>query len=144
MLAAGAGLEGYAVSSEDVIAAIEVALVINGAVCVANALNTNRCSFKISGWKGYPGWADRPTGWMRPISGAEYDAARAAANKANRAIRNDAGGALKGYDIHEWQPVKFGGSPTDLANKGALPEAMHDELTTWWYGLQLYLQSLGC
>jgi RHS repeat-associated protein len=144
LLAAGAGLEGYAVNSDDVMAAIAAAMVINGAVCVANAANTNPCSFRITGWKGYPGWARRPTGWMRPINGAEYDAARAAANSTNRGIRRSAGGALKGYDIHEWQPVKFGGSPTDLGNKSAIPEAMHSEVTSWWYGLQLYLQALGC
>jgi RHS repeat-associated protein len=144
LFAAGLGLEGNAVPSEDVIASIGLALTVNGAVCAANALTTNPCSFKITGWKGYPGWAQRPTGWLRPISGAEYTAARNAANSANRATRNASGGALKGYEVHEWQTVKFGGSPRDIANKGALPIAMHRELSGWWYGLQLYLQALGC
>jgi hypothetical protein len=138
------GLAGEPVSSDEVISTITVALVINGAVCLAAAATTNPCSFRIVGWKNYPSWATRPTGWMRPINGAEYAASGGAKTATNGGIRRGSGGQLGGYDIHEWQPTKFNGSPTDLANKAALPEEMHSELTIWWYGLQLYLRTRGC
>ena len=138
------GLAGEPVSSDEVISTITVALVINGAVCVANAATTNPCSFRIVGWKNYPAWAKRPTGWMRPINGAEYAASNAAKKAANAGIRGGSGGQIGDNQIHEWQPTKFNGSPTDLSNKAALPAAMHSELTTWWYGLQLYLRTRGC
>jgi hypothetical protein len=38
--------------------------------------------------------------------------------------------------IHEITPVKFGGSPTALENKIALPTAVHQQqVTPWWNGL---------
>jgi RHS repeat-associated protein len=138
------GLAGEPVSSDEVISTITVALVINGAVCVAAAATTNPCSFRIVGWKNYPTWATRPTGWMRPINGAEYSASNAAKQAANAGERRAAGGQLGDSQIHEWQPTKFNGSPTDLSNKAALPPGLHSELTTWWYGLQLYLRTRGC
>jgi RHS repeat-associated protein/uncharacterized repeat protein (TIGR01451 family) len=138
------GLAGEPVSSDEVISTITVALVINGAVCAAAAATANPCSFRIVGWKNYPNWAKRPTGWMRPINGAEYAASDAAKQSANRSIRNAAGGQLGDSQIHEWQPTKFNGSPTDLSNKAALPPGLHSELTTWWLGLQLYLRARGC
>ena len=33
--------------------------------------------------------------------------------------------ASQGWTLHEIQPVKFGGSPTDMANKMLLPTAEH-------------------
>jgi hypothetical protein len=38
--------------------------------------------------------------------------------------------------IHEIQPVKWGGSPTDIENKIATPEDLHYEATAWWGALQ--------
>ena len=58
----------------------------------------------------------RPQGPLRIVEGAEYDAARAAADKANRVIRREQGLVGQPVDVHEIQPVKFGGSPTNPTN----------------------------
>jgi filamentous hemagglutinin len=42
-------------------------------------------------------------------------------------------------EIHEVQPVKFGGSPTDVTNKMSLTEEIHDTVSGWWFSLQSYL-----
>lgn len=42
-----------------------------------------------------------------------------------------------GMEIHEIQPVKFGGSPTDISNKIPLPTSVHrSEVTPWWNDMQ--------
>ncbi|KAB2910832.1 MAG: hypothetical protein F9K40_01875 [Kofleriaceae bacterium] len=92
-------------------------------------------SFSIFDWSGYPAGAPKPTGPFRLLQGAEYEAARDAADKANKAL-HAANPALRGLDIHEIHPVKFGGSPTDVANKVALPRAQHAPITRWWNQLQ--------
>lgn len=76
-----------------------------------------------------------PTGPLQLVDGGAYAAARAAANQANRQIRLDAGRAgfdPTGYDVHEIQPVKWGGNPVDPANKVLLPSQLHIEVTSWW------------
>lgn len=65
----------------------------------------------------------------------EYEAARKAANTANRNIHN-ADPSLKGLDIHEVKPVKWGGSPTDISNKIPLSRSEHAKLTGWWKTFQ--------
>lgn len=55
----------------------------------------------------------KPQGPFRLLEGAEYNAARNAANKANSNIRRDQGLVGQPVDVHETNPVKFGGSPTD-------------------------------
>lgn len=99
-----------------------------------------RGSFSIIDWSGYPKNIPRPTGPFRLLEGAEYAEARAAATQANRAMHN-ADPALKGLDIHEIQPVKFGGSPTDPLNKVPLTRPEHTPVTTWWLKLQRALES---
>jgi hypothetical protein len=89
-------------------------------------------SFSISDWPGYPSNLSRPAGPFRLLNGDEYDAARAAANNANRALREADPAAYAGKQIHEIQPIKFGGSPTDPTNKIALTPAQHAAATTWW------------
>jgi filamentous hemagglutinin len=59
------------------------------------------------------------------LTGDAYLAARAAADETNAGIRAAYGLEESGFQIHEIQPVKFGGSPTDLANKALLPAAQH-------------------
>jgi filamentous hemagglutinin len=39
-------------------------------------------------------------------------------------------------DIHEVQPVKFGGDPVDSANKTLIERPRHWEVTAWWKKLQ--------
>jgi|SRR5712664_1115798 len=65
-------------------------------------------SFSIADWNGYPANVPRPSGPFRLLKGADYDAARAAANNANRAM-HQADPSLNGLQIHEIHPVKFGG-----------------------------------
>jgi len=57
--------------------------------------------------------------------------ARKAANTANSALHKG-NECLSGLQIHEIQPVKFGGSPNDLANKFILTPSEHRMLTNWW------------
>jgi hypothetical protein len=93
--------------------------------------------FSISDWTGYPQGVSRPQGPFRMVEGAEYDAARTAANNANRVIRRAQGLVGQRVDVHEIQPVKFGGSPTDSANKVVLPRDLHrQQVTPWWNQLQ--------
>lgn len=73
------------------------------------------------------------------IDGDEYDTARSAANQANRALHS-ADPSLKGMQIHEIQPVKFDGNPTDIANKIPLTPSEHAKATTWWRMLQRKLE----
>jgi filamentous hemagglutinin len=94
-------------------------------------------SFSISDWSGYPAGVPRPQGPFRLVEGAEYDTARALAKKANAAIRRDQGLAGQAVDVHEIQPVKFGGSPTDPANKIIISRDLHmQKVTPWWNKLQ--------
>ncbi|WP_267127529.1 hypothetical protein, partial [Xanthomonas sacchari] len=94
-------------------------------------------SFSILDWSGYPAGVPRPQGPFRIVEGAEYDAARLAANNANSAIRRSNGLAGQKVDIHEIQPVKFGGSATDSNNKIILQRDIHRrEVTPWWNRLQ--------
>lgn len=90
--------------------------------------------FSISDWSDYPG-EKKPKGPFRLLEGQEYKNARKAANNANRKIhRKDP--RAKGKEIHEVHPVKFGGSPTDSANKIYLDPAEHRKYTTWWNRIQ--------
>ncbi|CAN5341070.1 hypothetical protein BH09MYX1_BH09MYX1_62160 [soil metagenome] len=82
-------------------------------------------AFSIINWKGYPAGMPRPTGPVNVLTGDAYAAARAAANETNAGIRAANGLEGSGLHIHEIQPVKFGGSPTDMANKMLLPAADH-------------------
>ena len=92
-------------------------------------------SFSISDWSGYPEGLPRPVGPFRLLEGSEYQAARSAANMANRAM-HAADPTLESLQIHEIQPVKFGGCPTDPLNKIPLTPAEHAQVTAWWNQLQ--------
>jgi hypothetical protein len=98
-------------------------------------------SFSIIDWSGYPANLPKPAGPFRLLEGAEYADARAAANTANRQI-HASDQVLAGQQIHEIQPVKFGGSPTDAANKIPLAPADHAPATAWWNRLMRDLQSV--
>ncbi len=102
-------------------------------------------SFSITelGWKDYPTVGDvpRPEGPFRLLEkgSAEYEAARTAANKANQNMHK-ADPSLVGKDVHEIQPVKFGGSPTDPLNKVPLVRSVHSQYTTFWKRIQVMLE----
>ncbi|UPG88326.1 RHS repeat-associated core domain-containing protein [Luteibacter aegosomaticola] len=94
-------------------------------------------SFSVVDWTGYPAGVAKPTGPMRLLAGTEYSTARAAANNANRSIRNLYGITSKDLQLHEIKPVKFGGSPADIENKVLLPRSIHEgQVTPWWNQLQ--------
>ena len=64
---------------------------------------------------------------------AEYVAERIAKKRANAAFRRKQGLVGQPVDVHELQPVKFGGSPTDPANKVVLSRDVHrQQVTPWW------------
>jgi hypothetical protein len=97
-------------------------------------------SFSVVDWSNYPTYLPQPTGPFRLLSDSEYWAARSAADKANRALRSANPLAYKDMDIHEIHPFKFGGSPTDPANKIVLPRHDHRRVTAWWRQLQLSIE----
>lgn len=88
-------------------------------------------NFSISNWDGYPKNGIKPRGSFRLLEGQEYKNARKAANNANRAIHRK-NPSLKGKEIHEIHPVKFGGSPTSKKNKIALSKKEHQKYTNYW------------
>jgi len=92
-------------------------------------------SFSIYDWQGYPSDISKPTGPFRLLENTEYEEARLTANEANRSLHYS-NMLLKGYQIHEVQPVKFGGSPTNLSNKTILTQKDHSRVTSWWRHFQ--------
>jgi hypothetical protein len=102
----------------------------------ANAAGHAEGSFSILDWSRYPTGLSRPTGPFRLLNGDEYDVARAAANNANRTLRDADPAAYASKEIHEIHPVKFGGSPTDPVNKIVLTPKQHASATTWWARLK--------
>ena len=97
-------------------------------------------SFSISDWTGYPDWVPRPNGPFRLLQGEEYAAARDAADRVNRKMRNADPAAYEDMEIHEIHTVKFGGHPTDPANKIVLPVGQHRQLNGWWSRKQWSLE----
>jgi hypothetical protein len=97
--------------------------------------------FSISDWTGYPSGLPRPKGPFKILKGAEYEAAREAANRTNAAFRAADPAQYAGKQIHEIHPVKFNGSPTDLGNKAALAPPEHAQYTTFWNRLLKELES---
>ncbi|UOE51297.1 DUF6443 domain-containing protein [Mucilaginibacter sp. SMC90] len=89
-------------------------------------------SFSVSNWEGYPSGGPKPKGPFRLIEGTEYDNARKLANKTNKGIRAANPDALKGLQIHEVKPIKFDGSPVDMANKIFLTPKEHAQYTNFW------------
>jgi RHS repeat-associated protein len=82
---------------------------------------------------GYPKGLPQPTGPFNILTGTDYEEARALANATNKGLRVKQGLVGKPVEIHEIHPVKFGGSPTNLANKVILPKAFHrQQVTPWW------------
>jgi RHS repeat-associated protein len=97
-----------------------------------NAINLDG-SFSITKEKmaTFPDPALKPSEKLKVLQGQEYLKARATANNENAKIhRSDP--SSKGKEIHEKDSVKFGGSPTNPANKVQLTPKAHKEITTWF------------
>jgi hypothetical protein len=95
-------------------------------------------SFSVIDWGTLPEHL-RPTGPLNLLQTGsdELVAAQRAKALANDALRSSLD--LRGVpmDIHEIQPVKFGGSPTDLGNKTLVPRDFHQQVVTpFWNQLQ--------
>ena len=98
-------------------------------------LATEKGAFSVFDWAGYPTSLPKPTGPFKLLEGAEYDAARKAANNANRLLHK-ANPEFKGLQIHEIHPVKFGGDPTNPLNKALLTPQEHRLYNRFWFKLQ--------
>jgi hypothetical protein len=98
-------------------------------------------TFSITDWSGYSGLLPRPKGPFRILEGKEYDEARAAADRINERLHKNDPGMYDGKHIHEIHPIKFGGSPTDPANKIALSPEDHYAINAWWGRLQRNVQT---
>ena len=112
---------------------------------LAQAVSANSVrsgEFSITNWANYPAGVPKPTSPVNLITGAEYEPNRAAANSANRAI-HQADPSISPQQIHEIQPVKFGGSPANPANKMAVEPSLHYQLNTWWKDLQRYIEGIN-
>ncbi len=96
-------------------------------------------TFSVFNWKGYPAGGVKPTGPFRLLEGEEYTTARNLASKTNAALHK-ANPRLKGLQIHEIHPVKFGGNPTNMANKISLTPTQHAEYTNFWNSLMRNLK----
>jgi hypothetical protein len=94
----------------------------------------------VTDWKDYPEGVPKPESPLRLVEGEEYAAARNVADTANKRIHIN-NPQLKGLHLHEIQPVKFGGSPTDPANKIPLSPTDHYRMNTWWGIFQTAVES---
>ena len=101
-----------------------------GDVLESGSKSVKTGEFCIDDWSGYPD-ATKPNGPFRILEGTEYIDARNLANKTNANIHRNRPD-LKGTQIHEMHPVKFGGSPTDIDNKIALSPKEHAKYTAFW------------
>ena len=125
------------------------------------------CRFDICDWTDYPAvkgrpiergpdgtikmgteqTVPRPQGPFRLRPGKEKDVgsyyanARKEADAASDSIQRALG--RPGVEIHELQPVKFGGSPTDISNKWALAHDQHTPLSTFFRRIQRQVEKLA-
>lgn len=97
-------------------------------------------SFSVSNWSGYPAGGLQPSGPFRLLEGGEYTTARGLANTTNAALRRANPEALKGFQIHEIHPVKYGGSPTEISNKILLTPSEHAKYTNFWNSMMKNLK----
>ena len=107
----------------------------------AQVLKPGEFSAASVDWTGYPEGQfglTRPSGPFQLLEGSAYDEALAAKNATNASIRRELPlWSQSELDWHEIQPVKFGGSPTDLTNKIPLPRSFHQQqVSPWWRNLQ--------
>ncbi len=133
--AATAASETAAAASEGVAAAGKTGAVAENTAAGATQALDGSFSITEAGWRGYPAGAPKPGGPFRLISGKEYADALKLKNAANKALHNEFP-SLKGYDLHELQPVKFGGSPTSIFNKMPLNPSYHRQFTSFWRTIQ--------
>jgi hypothetical protein len=94
----------------------------------------NDTFFTIENWVDYPVEMPKPVKPLKIVTGDEYIQARNTANQVNKRIHS-LDPSLRGLQIHEIQPVKFNGNPSDIVNKLYLTPEEHSQLTKWWKNL---------
>ncbi len=106
-------------------------------VSADSVLVHNECSknsdgtYNIDDWSDYPDQLVHPDGPFNILEGDEYIKARKEANKVNARLHR-LYTHLKGLQIHEVLPIKFGGSASDIDNKVALTPKQHSAFTVFW------------
>jgi len=70
------------------------------------------------------------------LQGDEYKQARKLGNSINSELHREFPELLRGFQIHEINPIKFGGSPFNLSNKMILTRSEHTLYNTFWFRLQ--------
>jgi hypothetical protein len=138
LVLAGAGIRAL---SPAIVVAGQAGLAIAAPMAMTGG---EEAQFSIIDWTGYPEGVPRPEGPFKLLEGEDYEAARDAAKAANREIR--AKGNLEGLEVHENQPVKFGGDPVDPANKVVMPKELHrgaGSVSSFWTGIQNYLKNFS-
>jgi toxin YxiD len=86
--------------------------------------------FKIISWDGYLGDI-KPDGPFLIIEGDEYIISRKQADRINAKLRKQ-NSKLDGMQVHEINPVKFGGNPIDINNKIIMTTNEHILFTVFW------------
>ena len=110
-------------------------------------ISKEKGTFRIKDWSDYPDEyirvPDKNKIWTY-LQGKDYINARNGANSVNKSIRSkDSYYTLNRLEIHEVEPVKFGGSPTDLNNKAAIQSQAHRKyVTPWWRSIQSEVERL--
>ncbi|MGN0495921.1 MAG: polymorphic toxin-type HINT domain-containing protein, partial [Lachnospiraceae bacterium] len=95
--------------------------------CIKNSDGT----FDIDDWSEYPEDIAHPEGPFIVLEGDDYAISRKQANRSNRKLHRMYK-YLKGLEIHEVLPVKFGGNPIDVDNKVVLTKKQHSKFTVFW------------
>ena len=109
----------------------------SGSSSIVEIVDEEKGTFIIKDWSDYPDdyvpVPDQNKVWTF-LEGDEYNSARDSANIFNRNMRAaDPYYANNGLEIHEIEPVKMGGSPTDINNKTAIQSQVHRRyVTPWW------------
>ena len=109
----------------------------SGSSSIVEIVDKEKGTFIIKDWSNYPDdyvpVPDKNKVWTF-LEGDEYNSARDSANIFNRNMRSaDPYYANNGLEIHEIEPVKMGGSPTDINNKTAIQSQVHRRyVTPWW------------
>ena len=109
----------------------------SGSGSIVEIVDKEKGTFIIKDWSNYPDdyvpVPDKNKVWTF-LEGDEYNSARDSANTFNRNMRSaDSYYADNGLEIHEIEPVKMGGSPTDINNKTAIQSQVHrGYVTPWW------------
>ena len=100
-------------------------------------VDKDKGTFIIKDWSDYPDdyvpVPDKNQIWTF-LEGDDYKGVRDTADAFNRNMRSsDPYYSNNGLEIHEIEPVKMGGSPTDLNNKVAIQSQVHRRyVTPWW------------